>query len=92
MECSVTSHHHVRVPTPSKHSRHPALTALGAAIRQNRIRCGLTQEALAERSGLDRSYMGQIEQGKNSVALLPLIDIATALQTTVAALMLESGL
>lgn len=36
--------------------------------------------------------MGQIERGENSVAMLPLVSIAEALHTTVAALMEEAGL
>jgi transcriptional regulator with XRE-family HTH domain len=89
---SLSWRQHRWVPTPSKHSRSPPLRALGTAIRQNRRKQGLSQEALAEKAGLDRSYLGQIERGENSVALLPLIEIATALQTTVAALMSEAAL
>lgn len=80
------------VPTPSKFSRHPVLTALGASIRRNRRKLGISQEVLAQRADLDRSYLGQIERGENSVALLPLVNIATALETTVAALMAEAGI
>jgi transcriptional regulator with XRE-family HTH domain len=92
VEVSLASLQHARVPTPSKHSRHPAFLALGNAIRANRRRCGFTQEELAEKAGLDRSYLGQIERGENSVALLPLVQIATVLETTVTALMAEAGL
>ncbi|MQA22796.1 helix-turn-helix domain-containing protein [Rugamonas sp. FT103W] len=80
------------MPTPSKHSRHPVLTALGTAIRQSRRKLKLSQEELAQLVGMDRSYIGQIERGENSVAMLPLVAIAEALNTTVAALMTEAGL
>lgn len=83
---------HPCVPTPSKHSRSPALLALGTAIRQQRRNLGLSQEALAEKAGLDRSYLGQVERGENSIALVPLIAIAGTLKTTVAALMQQAKL
>jgi transcriptional regulator with XRE-family HTH domain len=80
------------VPTPSKHPRHPALTALGAAIRKRRLELGLSQEQLAERAGLDRSYVGQVERGDNSIALLSLVSTANALGVTLEWLMKEAGL
>lgn len=78
------------VPTPSKHSQHPVLMALGASIRASRKRAGLSQEQLAQLTNMDRSYIGQIERGQNSVAILPLKEIANALQTTISALMDEA--
>lgn len=80
------------MPTPSKHSRHPVLTALGEAIRSRRKALGLSQEQLSDKAGLDRSYLGQIERGENSIALLPLKSIADALETSVATLMDEAGI
>lgn len=78
------------MPTPSKHSRHPLLTALGAAIRRRRKELGLSQEELAQIVGMDRSYMGQVERGENSIAILPLAAIAAALGTDMATLMAEA--
>jgi transcriptional regulator with XRE-family HTH domain len=80
------------MPTPSKHSRHPVLTALGAAIRKRRKAQGLSQEELAQAIGMDRSYMGQVERGENSVAILPLAAIAAALGTDMATLFAEAKL
>jgi ribosome-binding protein aMBF1 (putative translation factor) len=80
------------MPTPSKYSRHPVLTALGAAIRRHRKALGLSQEELAQAVGMDRSYMGQIERGENSVAILPLVAIASALGIDVATLMADARL
>ena len=37
--------------------------SLGAAIKHYRARAGLTQAELAERVGLHRSYLSEIEQG-----------------------------
>ena len=46
-------------PSPL-HSGHPALVALGLAIREMRSEQGLSQEGLAHEIGLDRSYIGGI--------------------------------
>lgn len=39
----------------------------------------MSQEALADAAGIDRSHMGKIERGERNVTLLNLIRIATAL-------------
>jgi len=80
------------VPTPSKHSRDPVLVALGTAIRKKRLEKKISQEKLAAAAELDRSYLGQVERGENSVSIHPLIRIATALDTTAAALFTDAGL
>ncbi|WP_425333453.1 helix-turn-helix domain-containing protein, partial [Elizabethkingia meningoseptica] len=41
-----------------------ALIALGVAIRARRKSIGLSQEAVANSAGLDRSHMGKIERGE----------------------------
>jgi transcriptional regulator with XRE-family HTH domain len=51
---------------------------------------GLSQEELAQAVNMDRSYIGQIERGENSVAILPLAAIAVALGTDIATLMAEA--
>lgn len=83
---------HIGVPTPSKHSRDPILSALGAAIRHQRKLKNLSQETLAHLAGLDRSYLGQVERGENSIALHPLVRLAKTLEITVAQLFERAGL
>lgn len=39
-------------------------TALSDAIRQRRLALGLTQEDIESRSGIDQSYLSQIERGR----------------------------
>ena len=68
------------------------LARLGRAIRSLRIAQGLSQEALAERSGLDRSYMGGIERGEHNVALINLGRIAEALGVKISNLMIVSDI
>ena len=45
-------------------SEMPDLGALGAVIRDERLRRGLSQEALADLSGLSRTHVGEIERGE----------------------------
>jgi transcriptional regulator with XRE-family HTH domain len=40
---------------------------------------GLSQEALADAAGIDRSHMGKIERGERNVTLLNIVRIAGAL-------------
>lgn len=51
----------------------------GEAVRKARIAAGLTQEDLADRAGLDRSYVGGIERGERNPTLVVISKIATGL-------------
>lgn len=55
------------------------LILFGNRIRQLRIKKKLTQEALANEAGLDRSYMGGVERGERNVSLNNIEKIAKAL-------------
>jgi transcriptional regulator with XRE-family HTH domain len=44
----------------------------GQRVRQLRMKRGLTQVVLAERLGIDRSYLASIERGGRNVSLLNL--------------------
>lgn len=55
------------------------LISLGAAVRAVRHERGLSQEALADAAGIDRSHMGKIERGERNVTILNIARIATAL-------------
>jgi transcriptional regulator with XRE-family HTH domain len=60
--------------------KHAELIALGAKIRKERIRRGLSQEAFADAVDLDRAYMGRIERGENNPTVLTVYRIAKALK------------
>lgn len=60
---------------------------LGQKIRQRRIELGLTQEELATNSGLNRSYISEVESGKRNISLNNIEKIAHALKIPIANLL-----
>ena len=69
----------------------PVLLSLGQTIRRARQDAGLSQEALALETGLDRSYMGGIERGEHNMTLMNLHRIAVALGMSPSRLLSMSG-
>ena len=59
------------------------LKQLGLRIKAARKAKGLTQDEAAYRSGLARSYFGDIERGSRNVAVFNLYKIADALEVSV---------
>lgn len=51
----------------------------GAAIRRQRETLRLSQEELADRAGLDRSYLGRIERSEQNATLATAQKLADAL-------------
>jgi transcriptional regulator with XRE-family HTH domain len=68
------------------------LRKLGAAIRAVRLERGLSQEALADAAGIDRSHMGKIERGERNVSVLNVARVSDALNVSVASLMASAEL
>jgi transcriptional regulator with XRE-family HTH domain len=58
----------------------------GRRVRELRRAMGLSQEELAERSGLHRNYIGGIERGERNVALLNIGSLAVALEVNISEL------
>jgi transcriptional regulator with XRE-family HTH domain len=61
----------------------------GAVLRELRERAGLSQEALAERAGLHRTYVGLLERGKRNPTLDVAHQLGAALGVTLTALVAE---
>jgi transcriptional regulator with XRE-family HTH domain len=59
-------------------------------VRLRRSKLGLSQEALAARAGLHRTYIGSIERAERNVSIDNMEKIATALGTTMAILVAAS--
>jgi transcriptional regulator with XRE-family HTH domain len=55
----------------------------GKKVKEIRKTKGATQESLADLSGLDRTYISDIENGKRNVSIETVFKIADALETTV---------
>jgi DNA-binding XRE family transcriptional regulator len=53
--------------------------ALGDAVRELRMRAEISQETLARRSGMHRTYIGGIERGERNVSFANLVRLAAAL-------------
>lgn len=59
----------------------------GKKLRKLRTRKGLSQEKLAEMTGLHRTYVSSVERGERNVSLLTIYKFAEALGLKMAALM-----
>jgi transcriptional regulator with XRE-family HTH domain len=71
--------------------RSTAHAVFGAQVRIRRERRGLSQSALADASGLHRSYVGGIERGERNPSLTNIARIADALDISIAQLFATSG-
>lgn len=76
---SIAHYGYVAKRSPS-FSGNPSLLKLGAAIRAARLDKKLSQEALADKANIDRSYIGGVERGEHNVAVMNLLKIADALE------------
>ncbi len=64
--------------------------AVGAAIRRARESADMTQDELAEASGLSRPSIARIELGTSGVQLDRLFELAEAMSTTPSALLADA--
>jgi transcriptional regulator with XRE-family HTH domain len=55
------------------------LRVIGQNVRSTRKAQGVSQEALADMAGIDRSHMGFIERGKKDIRISTLVKVAGAL-------------
>jgi len=57
--------------------------AFGEAVRQRRLELEMTQEEVAHRAGLNRSYITDIERGSRNISITNVARLVHALETTV---------
>lgn len=60
----------------------------GRMVREHRESLSLSQESLAERADLNRSYLGEIERGQVVPSLATMNKLAHALETKLSTLIL----
>jgi len=63
------------------------LIRLGDRIRKSRKSCGWTQAEMAERVGIDRSFLADVERGKRNISILNLAVIAEGLNVSLSRLL-----
>jgi transcriptional regulator with XRE-family HTH domain len=62
------------------------LQALGESIRRLRRSLKMSQEKLAERCGLHRTYLSDVERGNRNLSFLSLLAVARGLDSTISEL------
>jgi transcriptional regulator with XRE-family HTH domain len=63
----------------------------GSRLREVRIACALSQEELAARAGLHRTFVSMVERGKRNVTLATVEKLAGALKCRMAELMPDAA-
>ena len=71
--------------------RDPLLRALGSRVRHLREDKGWTQEVLADRAGLDRSYIAGIEAGLRNPSVKALAKVAKGLGLSISDVVASVG-
>jgi transcriptional regulator with XRE-family HTH domain len=57
----------------------PLLEAIGQSVSKRRVELGLSQEELATKAGVHRTYISDVERGVRNVSILTLERIAVAM-------------
>jgi transcriptional regulator with XRE-family HTH domain len=52
---------------------------VGERVRRRRLELGLTQDALAEKAGISKSFLSDLENGRRSVGAETLLDLGRAM-------------
>jgi transcriptional regulator with XRE-family HTH domain len=66
------------------------LGAFGETVAERRIYIAMTQQQLANQSGVHRTYISDIERGSRNVTVTTANRLATALETTAARLFTQA--
>ena len=64
---------------------------LGTSVRSLRHSLGISQEVLAERADLHRTYIADIERGARNITVKSVEKLACALEVSIATLLAEAG-
>ena len=64
----------------------------GKAVRELRLKKGMTQQAIADACGLDISYVGQIERGQRNPTLGAMQGLASVLKVKLSDILTKANL
>jgi transcriptional regulator with XRE-family HTH domain len=78
-------------PSGSKTADPVVAAAFGSVIRSARTSRGIAQEALALRSGIERSHMGRIERGEHMPTLSVVFKLSKGLGMSASVLIQETA-
>lgn len=67
------------------------LKRFGQRVRNERLKQGFSQEELAEKASLHRTYIGMIERAEKNITLINIEKIARALEVSLEDLLKESS-
>jgi XRE family transcriptional regulator, aerobic/anaerobic benzoate catabolism transcriptional regulator len=67
--------------------KNPFLAALGERVRALRARRGMTRKAVAQTAGVSERHLANLEYGEGNVSILLLLQVAQALQSSLAELL-----
>ena len=63
------------------------LIKFGNKVREERLKIGISQEVLAEKAGVHRTYIGMIERAEKNITLKNIEKIAKALKMKISKLL-----
>lgn len=63
--------------------------AFGKALRKNREAVAISQEELAARAGMNRTYVGDVERGERNVSIVNMQKLAKALKVNLSVIVAE---
>ena len=78
--------------TSGKHDKDKLLVLFGDSVRVRRKALKMSQEALADYAGIDRSHIGKIERGERNVTLLNMARIAEAMKCKLSEILTDAKL
>ncbi len=67
-----------------KKEKKEILKKFGKRVREERLKKKLSQEELATKAGVHRTYIGMVERAEKNITLLNIEKIATALEINIA--------
>ncbi len=67
------------------------MPSVGDRVKQRRLELGLSQDALAQRAGISKSFLSDLETGKRSVGAETLLDLGRAMSVSLDFLMTGEG-